>query len=272
MLKQRWMMVIGFCVFRAIFPVPAVTQTANPVAINATNFAMIGITRGQTLQINVVAFPPDPCFAQLGFQDSNSNPIGATSAVALQAGQSASLSINGNTLAGSVGQRVEVLPTVVPTAVVSSTATPPNQCVASAEIIDDVLGVTSVLIPGSTGWPPTPIFGTLGVTELETVRLNVVAFPPDPCIGQLSFVNSEGIQVGNPMPVQLVPGRAVSFDLPGSTVVTKLGQREEVRPVVTSSSGACVASAEVYANGLGITVVYFSPNPCNQLNSSCAVF
>ena len=152
MLKQRWMMVIGFCVFRAIFPVPAVTQTANPVAINATNFAMIGITRGQTLQINVVAFPPDPC------------------------------------------------------------------------------------------------------------------------IGQLSFVNSEGIQVGNPMPVQLVPGRAVSFDLPGSTVVTKLGQREEVRPVVTSSSGACVASAEVYANGLGITVVYFSPNPCNQLNSSCAVF
>jgi hypothetical protein len=272
MLKQSWMTVICFCVFRAIFPAPAVAQTANPVAINATNFAMIGITRGQTLQINVVAYPPDPCFAQLGFQDSNGNPIGATSAVALQAGQSASLSINGNTLAGSVGQRVEVLPTVVPTVVVSSTATPPNQCVASAEIIDNVLGVTSVLIPGSTGWPPTPIFGALGVTALETVRLNVVAYPPDPCIGQLSFVNTAGIQVGNAIPVQLAPGQAVSLDLPGSTVVTKLGQREEVRPVVTSSSGVCVASTEVYASGLGITVVYSLPNPCNQLNSSCAVF
>ena len=152
MLKQSWMTVICFCVFRAIFPAPAVAQTANPVAINATNFAMIGITRGQTLQINVVAYPPDPC------------------------------------------------------------------------------------------------------------------------IGQLSFVNTAGIQVGNAIPVQLAPGQAVSLDLPGSTVVTKLGQREEVRPVVTSSSGVCVASTEVYASGLGITVVYSLPNPCNQLNSSCAVF
>src|ERR1700677_2040498 len=126
--KQGWTALICFCAFAGLFPGLALAQTANPPAINAnaTNFAMIGITRGQTLQINVVAYPPDPCFAQLGFQDSNGNPIGATSAVALQAGQSASLSINGNTLAGSVGQRVEVLPTVVPTVVVSSTATPPN--------------------------------------------------------------------------------------------------------------------------------------------------
>jgi hypothetical protein len=37
----------------------------------------------QTLQINVVAFPPNPCFAQLGFQDINGNPVGTTLNVAL---------------------------------------------------------------------------------------------------------------------------------------------------------------------------------------------
>jgi hypothetical protein len=251
---------------------PAAARTPNPAAINATNFAVIGITRGQTLQINVAAYPPAPCFAQLGVQDSNGNPIGATSAVALQPGQSASLSINGNTLAGSVGERVEVLPFVVPTVIVCSAAIRPNQCVASVEIFDNVIGLTSVLIPGSTGWPLAPIFGTLGVTEFQTVRLNVVAYPPDPCIGQLSFVNSDGIQVGDALPVQIPPGQGLYMDLAGSTLVTKLGQREELRPVVTSSSGACVASTEVYINGLGTTAEYYQPDPCSQLNASCAVF
>jgi hypothetical protein len=274
MRKQGWMSLICFCVFAGIFEGPALAQTANPPAINAnaTNFAMVGITRGQALQVNVVAFPPDPCFAQLGFQDSSGDPIGATSTVALQPGQSGSLSLNGNAVAGVVGQRVEALPVVVPTSIVSSAATPPNQCIASAEIIDDLLGLTSILIPGSMGWPVAPIFGALGVTEFQTVRLNVVAYPPDPCIGQLSFVNSDGIQVGNAMPVQLAPGQAAYLDLAGITLVTKLGQREEVRPVVTASSGACVASAEVYVNGLGTTAVYYPPDPCSQLNASCAVF
>ena len=259
MVKQIWMTVICFCVFGAMFPASTLSQTANPAAINATNFAMIGITRGQTLQLNVVAFPPDPCFAQLGFQDSNGNAIGATSTVALQAGQSASVSINGNTLAGTVGQRVEVLPFVVPTVTVSSAAIPPKQCVASAESFDNVLGLTSVLVPGSTGWSDSPIFGPLGVTEFQTVRLNAVAYRPEPCIGQLSFVDDEGIQVGNVMPVQIAAGEALSLDLPESTLVAKLGQRAEVRPVAKSSSGARVASAEVYVNGLGTTTVYYAP-------------
>src|SRR5580692_930333 len=165
--QMRITVVVCFCVFRAIFPASTHGQTASPAAINATNFAMIGITHGQTLQINVVAYPPDPCFAQLGFQDSNGNPIGATSTVARQATQSASVSIEG-------------LPIVLPTVIVSSAEIPPNQCVTSAEMIDNVLGLTSVLIPGSTGWSATPIFGLLGVTEFQTVRLNVVAYPLAP--------------------------------------------------------------------------------------------
>ena len=83
------LLVVTFCSWLT----PAATAQVAPE--NATNFAMIGITRGQSLQINLVAYPPDPCFAQIGFQNSGGNPIGTTSAVTLQPGQSASLVING---------------------------------------------------------------------------------------------------------------------------------------------------------------------------------
>ena len=244
--------------------------TAQVAPQNATNFAMIGITRGQTLQINVVAYPPDPCFAQLGFQNSSGNPVGTTTAVTLQPGESASLAINGNSLSSALGARVQVLPTVVPVAGVA------NACKASAEIFDNALGITSVLVPGAAGYASNPALGMLGVTELETVRLNVVAFPPDPCVGQISFLNSNGALVGNAlMNVNLAPGQSTFLDLPGSTLVGKLGQRAEIRPVVTPGSGSpnsCVPSAEVYINGLGTTSSYYPPDPCDPSSTLCAAF
>jgi len=238
---------------------------------NATNFPMIGITRNQTLQINLVTYPTDPCFAQLGFQNSSGSPVGTTLSVTLQPGQSASLAINGNTLTNTFGQRVEVLPTVLPDAGIVSS------CQASAEVFDNVLGITSVLVPGAVGYPLNPELGMLGVTVLQTVRLNVVAFPTDPCVGQISFLNSNGELIGNSlMNVNLTPGQATFLDLPGSLVVTKLGQRAEVQPVVTPSPSSgpnvCVASAEVYYNGLGTTAVYYPVDPCGPSSTSCAVF
>ena len=231
---------------------------------NYTNFPMIGLVRGQTLQINVVAYPPVPCFATLGFQGVNGNSVGTTSYVTLQPGQSASLTLNGNTLSSVPGQRVEVQPTVAVAAGITS------QCSASAEIYDNLLGLSSVAVPGAAGWAPNPVFGMIGVTELQTVRLNVVAYPPDPCVGQLSFVNSQGTQVGSTLNLQLAPGQAASLDLPGTSLVTKLGQRAEVQPVVTAPNGGCVVSAEVWINGLGATSVYFPPDPCSS-STSCAV-
>jgi hypothetical protein len=233
---------------------------------NTTNFAMIGITRGQILQLNLVAIPVDPCFAQLGFQNSNGQPVGATLQVTLQPGQSASLAINGNALSNTPGQRVEVLPTVVVTPGTGS------QCDASAEVFDNILGISSVVVPGTLGFAPFPEFGMLGLTVLQTARLNVVAFPTDPCIGQLSFVNSSGVQIGSPQNVQLAPGQAAFLDLPGNTVVTKLGQRAEVLPVVTAPNGGCVASTEVYLNGLDTTSVYIPTDPCSPSSGSCTAF
>jgi hypothetical protein len=251
----------------AVFLFPAMSEAQS--LPNYTNFPMIGLVRGQTLQINIVAYPPVPCSALLGFQDVNGNPLGTTSSVELQAGQSASLTLNGNSLASVAGQRIEVQPVVTPTVTISSSVVV-NRCSASAEIYDNVLSISSVAVPGAAGFPPSPNFGMIGVTELQTVELNVVAFPPDPCVGELSFLNAQGVQVGKTLNVQLAPGQASSLDLPGGTLVTKLGQRAEVQPVVTAPNGGCVASTEVYINGLGATSVYFPPVPCSS-GASCVV-
>jgi hypothetical protein len=195
---------------------------------NNTNFPVIGIVHGQTLQINVVAYPPDPCFAMVGFQDVNGNPVGTTVNVSLQAGQSASLALNGDTLTSALGKRVEVQPTVAVAVGVAS------RCNASAEVFDNLLGINSVAVPGAAGFAAHPVFGMIGVTELQTVRVNVIAYPPDPCVGQLSFLDSQGAPVGNALAVQLAPGQAASLDLAGSALVTTLGQRAEVQPTVVS--------------------------------------
>jgi hypothetical protein len=236
----------------------------------ATNFPMVGIVRGQTLLLNLVAFPPNPCSAQLGVQDSNGKVVASTQILTLAAGQSAVLAVDGNSLTTAFGQRVELLPTVAgPDGTIPAAA-----CVATAEVIDNFLGATMVLAPGADGYPSQPIFGMLGVTLYQTVRLNVVAFPPVPCIGQIGFADKNGNQIGTPKAVQLSsgPGQATFLDLPGSVLVSALGQRAEVRPVVTVTGGACIASAEVYNNVIRTTAVYYPPVPCAPSGASCVAF
>jgi hypothetical protein len=125
-----------------------------------TNFAMMGITNAQTLQLNLVAFPPSPCIANLGFQDSNGNPIGPSmSAVTLAPGQSTSLSLSGLSLTKVLGQRVEVQPMITP----GSTAPLSSSCVATAEVVEDLLENTSAFLP-AVQYPPSPTFGMIGLT------------------------------------------------------------------------------------------------------------
>ena len=70
--------------------------------------------------------------------------------------------------------------------------------------------------------------------------------------------------------VSLNPGHATHLDLPGGGA---LGQRAEVRPVVTVAGGACIASAEVYNNKTRVTTaVYFPPTPCTPSSTSCVAF
>jgi len=248
--------------------VSVLALTSAGFAQNLTNLPMIGLTQGETLQVHLLAYPPSPCSAVMGFQDSNGNVIGNTKTVNLQAGESAEIAINGNSLTSEKDDRVEVLPTIV-----VNGGDSPSACVASAEVFANVSGIANVLVPGTVGFPPAPVFGMVGVTSVETVRLNVVAFPPSPCAGTLSFVNNDGTPVGGTLNVQLSDGQAAFLDLPGNAVVAKAGQRAVVHPVVSvTSSDACIASAEVYLNSTEATAVFFPPNPCGPNSTSCIGF
>jgi hypothetical protein len=270
---------------RKIALAPCLTMLVGIVASHAaraqvlpsgeTYFPMIGMTVGQTLQINLVAYPPDPCFAQLGFLDSNGALVGHVSNVTLQPGQSASLSIEGNSLTSAFGQRVELMPQVV----VSPNS--PSVCHATAEVFGDLIGATTVLALGAQAYPLNPEFGLSHLTIFETARLNIAAFPPDPCNATISFVDGNGALIGNSLKsVQLAGGQAAYLDLKGLTLLSGLGQRASVRPVVTLNSAppgaaatanVCAVSAEVYDNFDGATDFFYPPGPCDPATGTCAL-
>jgi hypothetical protein len=111
-------------------------------------------------------------------------------------------------------------------------------------------------------------FGMIGLTASQTLRLSIIAFPPTPvfppspiCAAQIGFANSSGGAVGASKLVSLVPGRGDFLDLNGGLLAPQIGQRAEVRPVVTllpspaGSASACLANAEILDNLSGFSLV-----------------
>jgi hypothetical protein len=230
-----------------------------------TNFPMVGLSQGQTLQLNLVHHPPQPCgTVKLGFQNSNGVAEGPSETITLAPGHSVSLTYSPVI---AFGKRLEVLPTVVANpSVIAKPATPTLAgCVASVEVIR--LGVTTVLVPGAVAFSPNPVFGMLGVTSLETVRVNVVAYPPNPSSGTISFVDENGVQIGGSMQFHLNPDQATFFELRGSAL------RSEVRPLVTLTGGGGIASAEVYETSSGLTTTFYpqSSQLCSLGQTNCVV-
>jgi len=117
-------------------------------------------------------------------------------------------------------------------------------------------------------WAANPQFGMVGLAASQTLRLNVVAFPPDPCNAQIGFLNSNGA-VPQPQPgktVTLGPGEAAFLDLSAVALGVQFGQRAELQPVVTllaapNGFSACQASAEVFDSFSGRTWAILLPNP-----------
>ena len=125
-------------------------------------------------------------------------------------------------------------------------------------------------------------FGMIGLSESQTLRLSVIAFPPDPflppepCIAQLGFANSSGGPVGPTKTVNLGPGQGDTLDLNGNSLIyppNPIGVRMEVRPVVTmlpspgGGTSACLANAEIVDSFSGFSLVLapgalaFPPDP-----------
>jgi hypothetical protein len=115
-----------------------VALPSQPIFPGEPVFGLQGVAWGQVLRLNVVAHPPQPCFAQLSFVDANGNPAGpAPSQVNLGPGQAAFLDLAAAGLVG-IGQRAELQPVVT----VLSSATAPSGCVATAEVYDQFTGRT----------------------------------------------------------------------------------------------------------------------------------
>jgi hypothetical protein len=89
----------------------------------------VGVTVGQTVRLNVSARPPDSCAAQLGFLDSAGKPVGPSSHVSLQPGQSTTLDLTSGAVVKEGGQRVIIQPRIVPDAGTAASA-----CQADVEV------------------------------------------------------------------------------------------------------------------------------------------
>ena len=240
---------------------------------SAVQFGMIGLGPGQTLRLNINAFPPDPiyppnpfCIAQVGFANNSGSPVGSTKTVNLGSGQGDFLDLDASTLLYPPHPiRAEVRPVVT---MLPSPGGGTPACLANAEILDTFSGFSLVLVPGAIAWPSDPIFGLMGLAWGQVLRLNIVAFPPNPlCVAQLSFVDKSGNPAGPaPKMVTLSSGHADFLDVAGASLVPHFGQRAELRAVVTiipsaAAPPACVATAEVYDQFSGRTWALLDPGP-----------
>jgi hypothetical protein len=134
------------------------------------NFGMVGITRGETLRLNVVnlsppdpnrQYPPDPCRVLLSFRNAAGQPFTNSDGqpirrvVELQAGESAFLDLNADAFAPPSTNadvapgaarlqlrpfvRVQQQPPPDP-----DKQSPPDPCRATMEVFDNTTGRTSI--------------------------------------------------------------------------------------------------------------------------------
>ena len=125
-------------------------------------FGIVGITRNETLRINIVnlaladrELPPDPCRVVLSFRDAQGHPLTngdnqvIRRAVDLQAGESAFLDLNGNQFGPgdtTLPTRVQLRPfvRVVEGPRPGIGGTPPDPCFPTMEVFDNSTGRTTL--------------------------------------------------------------------------------------------------------------------------------
>jgi hypothetical protein len=209
-----------------------------------------------------------PVEVNVSYTDLSGNAIGPSteSPVTVFPGQSVSFDFPANEYVKHLGQRIEVVPVI--TAVANPNGGPSGTVQASVEVLDAFLGFGTVFtrVPA---YPPTPAAPTLVPQVLaggQTMQVNVVAFPGDPCVGQVSFKGPDGSPRGSITPINLSPGMGTSVPLTAESVGLKHTERMNVQPVVTVTPpivgtaevapSVCQASVEVFDNLTGRTQTY----------------
>jgi hypothetical protein len=243
---------------------PAWAQSVNP------QFGMVGLASGETLRLNVVAYPPNPCNATIGFlnHDGAVPPNQPVKTVSLSPGQSDFVDLTAAALGIPTGGRREFQPVVLLAPQPDPNAAP-SVCAASVELFIGQTGASQVAVsqPDTAAPNVAPQFGMAGIALGQTLRLNVVAWPPDPCVAMIGFLTSSGQPA--PVPdktVSLNPNEADFVDLHAAALGLQAGERAELQPVVMLLPGpagvsTCQANAQVFATSTGRTRVYLNPQP-----------
>ncbi len=136
---------------------------------SAVQFGILGIARGQTARINVAnvsspdnpLFPPDPCRVTMSFVDADGNVLINNAGqpvqreVTLQPGHAAFLQINGDNYIERGQTRLTFRPVV--TVMPGDPNLPPDPCIPTLEVIDNLTARTTLLNPGVIrGFNPQP--------------------------------------------------------------------------------------------------------------------
>jgi len=139
--------------------------------------------------------------------------------------------------------------------------------VASAAGIIALLAVGGVILKGFNPQPDPPgLWGMIGITPSDTMRLNIVnmqlgGLPPGPCNVTLRFLNGSG-QILKQQTLTVKPTQAAFLDITGTEAGG--GFRTEVHPVLaepTNEATGCsaVGSVEVFNTNSGETSLYAHP-------------
>ncbi|MBI3682842.1 MAG: hypothetical protein HY235_20915 [Acidobacteria bacterium] len=215
-------------------------------------FPMMGGSLGNVIQLNVggLGGPDTRCQAQLGFRDLRNMPVGPSRAVDLGPGETASLTLNFNTLVSMSRQRFELRPLVTPANRDGSNFA----CKSSAEIYEPGSGrdlawaSPAILDPGIA-----PVLPPVSAALYQTLRLGAIGDPDltpaigDPnvkCAADLVLRNSRGVVVARKT-VSLGAGMGDFVDLNMNTQVSRLGERAIIDPGIIPAPGTSAAGCRV---------------------------
>jgi hypothetical protein len=234
--------------------------------------APIGLVASQTLRFlvagSVTRVASGPVKANLGFVDLNGKSIGRSLPVTINPGEIVSLDFPANDYINRPGQRLEVVPVI--SSLPSPNAGPSGRIQASVEVRDATTGGGTIFTSVPTA-PPNPLAPALVPQSLahgQTMLINVIGLPNHPCVATLNFADTKGRLLRPSKVVNVPPGTGISFDLNADTLGLKLGERIDVRPIVTATapittgspvaSSVCQVSVEVFDQQSGRTETYQS--------------
>jgi hypothetical protein len=235
----------------------------------AAQSLLVGGGYGQTARLVITAGDPIPtesggCAATARILTRLLLPA-AERSFDLRPGQAGFVQVNLNSLAGSPGRRVELLPAVTVLT---------GRCAASIEIFDNATGRTSasapvLLLPASGALP------SIGPALGQIVRVGVIrGFDPQPeppaaaCTGVIGFTDAAGNRVGPSRAIDLPPGGSTVLDLDAGLLLPAVGESHRLRRFVQpklllpasggGDTSGCTASVQLIDRLTGLTTLAYS--------------